>query len=216
MHQKDFWEIPKKRREPWHPVIQAFVQPKIEQIKAVLSQNGEDLCHLSLLDVGCGNGFFSYYFEKLLTTICIDYSNFMLLLNPCEKKICASATKLPFVDNSFDIVFCSNLLHHLEKPLLAVEEMRRVSRKYVVLSEPNANNPLMFLNSLTVKEERGALKFSSTYLMDIALSSKLTVISLDSMGIVLPNKTPEVLLPLLKLLDGKLPIGFYNMVIASK
>ena len=41
----------------------------------------------------------------------------------------ADAKLLPFKDNSFDLVLCSNLLHHLDDPTLVLNEMNRVAKK---------------------------------------------------------------------------------------
>ncbi|MGO9457088.1 MAG: class I SAM-dependent methyltransferase [Acidimicrobiales bacterium] len=40
----------------------------------------------------------------------------------------ANAHDLPFVDETFDVVFCRSALHHLERPEAAVAEMVRVCR----------------------------------------------------------------------------------------
>ena len=40
-----------------------------------------------------------------------------------------NAEALPFVDESFDVVFCRSSLHHFADPITAVEEMRRVCRR---------------------------------------------------------------------------------------
>lgn len=44
---------------------------------------------------------------------------------------------LPYKDNSFDVIICSEVLEHLEDPAKALAELRRVTKKYVVLSVPN-------------------------------------------------------------------------------
>jgi ubiquinone/menaquinone biosynthesis C-methylase UbiE len=62
----------------------------------------------------------------------MDFSQFMLFSNTCQIKAQWSALELPFNDKSFDVVFCSNLLHHLAAPLIAVKEMARVSKSYVI------------------------------------------------------------------------------------
>lgn len=138
----------------------------------------------------------------------------MLKKNSCELKVCGTANKLPFKENSFDITFCSNLLHHLENHQETVSEMKRVSNKYVVLSEPNRNNPLMFMFGLLKKIEWGALKFSLKYMKRLVERGGLQIISASTMGIILPNKTPKILLPYIKKLDGEFPLGFYNIVVA--
>ena len=122
---------------------------------------------IRILDVGCGNGFFTYYFSKLAYTVGIDYSRYMLSINPCNPLIQGSALSLPFRANSFDLFFCSNLLHHVEDLESVVSEMKRVSKKFIVLSEPNRNNPLMALFSVLIREERGQLKFSLSCLKKI-------------------------------------------------
>ena len=71
---------------------------------------------MCILDVGCGNGFFTYYFSKLAYTVGIDYSRYMLSINPGALLIQGSALALPFKTDSFDLVFCSNLLHHVKDP----------------------------------------------------------------------------------------------------
>ena len=88
----------------------------------------------------------------------------MLALNPVKKTLLMDAADLRFHDDSFDVVFCHALLHHVKNMDRVVLEMRRVSRKYVVILEPNVLNPLMFLFAASKKEERGALKFTLSYL----------------------------------------------------
>jgi ubiquinone/menaquinone biosynthesis C-methylase UbiE len=140
----------------------------------------------------------------------------MLSINPCEKLIQGSATMLPFKDNSFDIVFCSGLLHHVKGPIDVILEMKRVSNKYVVLCEPNRNNPLMALFAAIVPEERGALKFSLEYMKKAAKKCGLNIIDSCSMGAIAPNKTPISMLELFKIIDVKMPLGFDNLVISCK
>jgi ubiquinone/menaquinone biosynthesis C-methylase UbiE len=47
------------------------------------------------------------------------------------------ALSLPFDDNSFDVVCCSGVLHHIKTPRLAIKEMLRVSRKAIFISDSN-------------------------------------------------------------------------------
>jgi SAM-dependent methyltransferase len=210
-YQRTYWERERKRRSPDHPVIAAFVLPKINYIS-----DHENLSRMSILDVGCGNGFFTYYFSKCAYTVGIDYSHHMLKRNPCNLLIQGSALSLPFKTNAFDLVFCSNLLHHVKDPETVVSEMMRVSKKFVVLSEPNRNNPLMALFSVLVHEERGQLKFSLRYLKNLAKSSGLNIIDACSLGSIVPNKTPLSLLGLFKIIDKKSVLGFYNIILAHK
>lgn len=47
-----------------------------------------------------------------------------------------NAESLSFQDNEFDVSFCKESFHHFPRPFLALYEMLRVSRKAVVLVEP--------------------------------------------------------------------------------
>jgi ubiquinone/menaquinone biosynthesis C-methylase UbiE len=47
-----------------------------------------------------------------------------------------NAERLSFPDGSFDFVFCKEAFHHFPRPFLALYEMLRVSRKGVLLVEP--------------------------------------------------------------------------------
>lgn len=211
-NQKEFWETIRKRRTPNHLVIKAFVEPKIEFIAESVNFTKD----LKILDVGCGNGFFTYNFSKFAYTVGLDYSRYMLSINPCNPLVQGYALLLPFKTNTFDVVFCSNLLHHIEKPEKVINEMKRVSKRFVILSEPNRNNPLMALFSAIVPEERGALRFSLKYMERQVELCGLKTIDSSSMGSIVPNKTPSSLLAVFKRIDGKNPIGFYTVVVASK
>ncbi|TSD02425.1 MAG: hypothetical protein Athens071424_71 [Parcubacteria group bacterium Athens0714_24] len=214
--QKKFWEDTKrtKRRHPDHPVVRAFVLPKINFIKENINLKKED----TLLDVGCGNGFFTYHFAKLCDVTGLDFSKQMLKINVHDKLIHGDAENLPFEDNSFNIVFCSNLLHHLKNPETAIKEMKRVAKKYIIISEPNRNNPLMFLFGLIKKVERQSLKFTKKYLNKIC--KKINIFPFKSLisGFIYPNKTPNIkwLLFLLEKFNFNQPFGAYVTIIYKK
>jgi SAM-dependent methyltransferase len=214
MFQKDYWERDSLdgRRPPQHPVIAAYVVPKIKAIMEYVPLSGKT----TLLDVGCGNGFFTYYFERFCDAAGLDYSQKMLDMNPVKKKHLMDVNDMKFPDGSFDVVFCHAMLHHVEDMDRVVREMGRVSRRYVVILEPNRNNPFMFLFSLLVREERKALRFSPGYLRGLASRNGLRVVASFSYGMIVPNKTPESMLPFFRLFDFKQPFGMTNFVIAEK
>jgi len=211
--QKTFWENKKIRRSPTHPAVRRFAEPKVEYIKKKV--NG--LKNKTVLDVGCGNGFFTIPFSKKAKEVTgLDFSKRMLELNPHKKLVQARVEKMPFKDNAFDVVFCSNLLHHVKNPILAVAEMKRISKRFVVLSEPNRNNPLMCLFSLISKEERGALKFSPNYVKKLAEKNNMKIKACSVQGFVVPNKMPAVIADFIYKLEFENPFSFYSVIIAEK
>jgi 2-polyprenyl-3-methyl-5-hydroxy-6-metoxy-1,4-benzoquinol methylase len=98
----------------------------------------------SILDAGCGEGF---TMDKLIKSGIkaklegIEYSkesiSFARKLFPNLIIKQASIYDLPYKDNSFDLVVCTEVLEHLREPEKAVKEMLRVSRKYLIISVPN-------------------------------------------------------------------------------
>jgi len=50
--------------------------------------------------------------------------------------ITGDVTKLPFPDNSFDMVSVHDGLHHIREPGKAIKEMARVAKKSVIIIEP--------------------------------------------------------------------------------
>jgi ubiquinone/menaquinone biosynthesis C-methylase UbiE len=214
LFQKEYWERKslEDRRPPDHPVVRQYALSKIGQIRKYVALDKSQ----KLLDVGCGNGFFSYHLDQICDTVGVDFSEKMLAKNPIRQKFLMDASRLSFQDFAFDVVFCHALLHHVGNIDEVLQEMRRVSRKYVVVLEPNRNNPLMFLFSAVVPEERGALSFSLGYLRDKLAQNKLRVLAAFSHGMTVPNKTPGILLPLVKLFDFCQPLGMTNILIAEK
>jgi len=90
---------------------------------------------LDVLDVGTGPGFLTLLFAELgHRSVGVDFSQEMLTLaekNAAEqnlecKFVCSDAMKLPFEDNSFDMVINRHLLWALVDPAKAVMEWKRV------------------------------------------------------------------------------------------
>jgi SAM-dependent methyltransferase len=214
LFQKDYWERKAldDRRRPDHPVVRHYVASKMKGVESIVPLNPS----LRTLEVGCGNGFFSLYLESRCDAVGVDFSRKMLERNRLRKKLQMDAARLCFQDMSFDLVFCHALLHHVQDMDAVLGEMRRVSRKYVVLMEPNRNNPLMALFSALVPEERKALRFSPGYLRAAAERNRLRVVAAFSHGMTVPNRTPFWLLPLARLLDFRQPWGMTNILVARR
>jgi ubiquinone/menaquinone biosynthesis C-methylase UbiE len=210
--QKDYWESIGKRRTPNHAAVKAFSTSKLKFVTKSLPPTDRAR---TMLEVGAGNGYFSVPFSHAFELTALDFSEAMLAQNPLpeDRKIQGDAEHLPYDDDSFDVVLCGNLLHHLEDPLVAVKEMKRVARDHVVLIEPNAFNPLMFAFGAIVKEERGTLKFFSPYVKKLGRDAGMKLRAYASQGTVLPNKTPLSLLPLIKPLERSHPLGFYHVAV---
>ena len=94
----------------------------------------------SSLDVGCGPGFVMEVLSEEMDVSGIDVDEDMV--KACKARglraVGARAEDLPFDDHSFDVVYCSFLLLWVKDPVRVMEEMGRVSGKWVVcLAEPD-------------------------------------------------------------------------------
>lgn len=98
----------------------------------------------SILDVGCGEGFTlarirNAGIKAVLEGVDIrpEAINLGQKLNPELTLRTGNIYQLPYADNSFDAVLCSEVLEHLDDPERALAELRRVIRKYCIISVPN-------------------------------------------------------------------------------
>ena len=95
-----------------------------------------------ILDNGCGIGLL---FDRVSPEriVGLDISGEMLkyAARKSDRLILGNSRELPLKDNSFDVVFCRSLLHHLSEPESAVGEMFRVLRRggEIVLVETNTS-----------------------------------------------------------------------------
>jgi ubiquinone/menaquinone biosynthesis C-methylase UbiE len=110
----------------------------------------------TVLEIGIGNGIVVEYLEKQglkVKTLDIDEH-----LNP---DFTASVLDMPLDNNSFDVILCAEILEHLpfedfERALL---ELKRVTKRYVVLSLPHFGPPVKFSFKIPlIKEIKIAFK----------------------------------------------------------
>jgi SAM-dependent methyltransferase len=198
-------------RNPMHPVVGAYADPKVQFIAQCVPLRGR------VLDVGCGNGIFTLRLANAGANVTgLDYSRHLLGQNAHSRLVCGDATSIPFPDRCFDMVFEANVLHHVEDRERVIKEMARASRRYVVLLEPNRYNPLMFAFSLVVRAERGGLKSCMSRLQAEVARCGLRVVRALTTGMISQNNTPAALVPILKRFDRAIWWGEYLVLIAEK
>jgi len=104
-----------------------------------------------LLDAGCSDGFIHGIIKKKglkITGVDINKSDIDIakLLNPDNTYIVSSLYKLPFKNESFDTIICSEVLEHLDKDYMAISELYRVLKKggKVIITVPSSDFPFCF------------------------------------------------------------------------
>jgi len=107
----------------------------VDAIQSVLSEPS-----LSILDVGCGHG-------QVAKRLMFDNPNWKIqgvdvVVQPgCLIPVTTyNGEKLPFPDNSFEAVFCVDMLHHTHDPKGLLAESCRVASKWVIIKDHIADN----------------------------------------------------------------------------
>lgn len=134
-----------------HEVDPAFAQRSTYILNAIKKHKPA-----KILDAGCGRGFyiklFSYLtFPKKIVGIDISetYTQKAKTITQNDKRVevaVASIYKLPFKDNYFDCVVCSEVLEHLDDDLKALQELRRVLKPngILLITVPHNRFPLLW------------------------------------------------------------------------
>jgi ubiquinone/menaquinone biosynthesis C-methylase UbiE len=146
--QRDFW---------WHRDFIELMAKRWELNKVT-----------TILDVGCGQGHWGLTLLPVLPPNCkligIDSEPKWVEVAKNKSKQygfdkrtdyqMAKAELLPFDDNSFDMVTCQTVLIHVDDPIKALKEMKRVLKPngLLVAVEPNNAVGSIIQNNLTIKK----------------------------------------------------------------
>ncbi|MDX2228304.1 MAG: class I SAM-dependent methyltransferase [Leptolyngbyaceae cyanobacterium bins.349] len=134
-------------------VVDYFEACTAPENRFILKQLG-DVRGRFLLDLGCGAGENSVYFAMQgANCVASDYSPGMVevALKLAEKysvqvagKV-INAMQIDYPDNTFDIVYASNLLHHIPQPEVTIQEIHRVLKPggKMCFWDPLKHNPVI-------------------------------------------------------------------------
>jgi len=117
-------------------LIRRFQNKLISNLTAVKPQ--------SILEVGCGEGFLLNVLARRFPDcrlMGIDNNRSALVagrqLFPHLVLEHGDAYRLDLADRSWDVVIASEVLEHLDRPQVALDELHRVAQRYLLLSVPN-------------------------------------------------------------------------------
>jgi len=154
----------------------AYKNPDYYKTSAGMLQTHEVLATLkfkNVLDVGCGPGYSLLKFiisgkEGMGVEVCKHlYNTALRAFDVNEVVMPARIQNLPFDADTYDLVYCTDVLEHIPEPDIdvSIKELVRVSRKYIYVSI--ATVPAMFHPELglheTVKPMDWWLQFFNKY-----------------------------------------------------
>jgi ubiquinone/menaquinone biosynthesis C-methylase UbiE len=141
----DGWQnsrLPERQWKAFTPILEDLRSGKYREDFVALAEaiSSTGLDNPLVIEVGCGSGWNSEVLSRLLPApiryIGSDYSLGMVSLGQCHYPaipfLACDATQLPFPDASCDVLLSGTVLLHLFDYRTAIQESRRVARRFVV------------------------------------------------------------------------------------
>lgn len=173
------------------PIYNRFFNFQVKYYKKILekTKSHTDLSkYKTALDIGCGTGAYCYVLNDIgLNVVGVDTADGMI--KQARKNLIHTDVKivkidphirLPFEDNSFDIVISSYVVHGLkqEERIKLYKEAKRISKELVIFHDYNKNRALLttiieylengdYFNFIKVAEEEMKEYFSHVQIVDV-------------------------------------------------
>jgi 2-polyprenyl-3-methyl-5-hydroxy-6-metoxy-1,4-benzoquinol methylase len=178
-----------------------------------------DIKGLTLLDVGCGAGWFSKRSSELgdfVSSLDMGIGLINQVRLKCESYVVVGgALKLHFKSNSIDIVVCSEVIEHISDSTNAINELCRVIKPSDTraLTTPNQKRyfALVIANFLRIKKYRDLENWSSWKSIDYPIAENGFRFT-KKMGIRILPFYPKQIYPFLEYLEKLRTIIPTNMV----
>lgn len=126
-----------------NPIEKAMMKGFFETVKSALTDTG--MTFSSIYDAGCGEGHFTEYLRKWYPAASITASDISenaisdARKEYSELNISFETSDIYSLDTSrqFNLVTCSEVLEHLERPWEVLREFEQISTDYVLLTVPH-------------------------------------------------------------------------------
>lgn len=109
--------------------------------------------NMTILDLGAGAGIIeAMNFRGQVTRVCgVDLDPRVINNAFLDEGVISNAEEIPYPDSSFDIVFCDNVLEHLDNPLEVFKEIHRVLKPsgLFMFKTPNKWHYIPIIASIT-------------------------------------------------------------------
>lgn len=140
----EFFILARKRTKSDEDYVK-FETFQVNQIIKSFQKNNLTFKNKKLLDIACGRGGYARFFlKKGAIVAALDITDKYFQKFKGINFILGDGRKLPFKDNSFDIVFSSSTIEHITEQQKFVNELKRVLKKdgFCYLSFPPFWSPV--------------------------------------------------------------------------
>lgn len=97
----------------------------LHELASFLKKNFPQQSALRVLDAGAGTRPYAILYEKYFSS-CISFDTFHSEHNIASVDLIASCGKLPFQNETFDCIICTEVLEHVPEPAAVLKEFHRV------------------------------------------------------------------------------------------
>ena len=123
------------------PFIDDKLQLNHDLFNYVTHSLGIDFQDKSILDIGCGSGMLSTFFENHKNYVGLDLNkrqSFQILKDEAHDYAQANALQLPVREQSIDVAICMDSFEHFPNQVAAAKEIHRVLKTdgFMLLSIP--------------------------------------------------------------------------------
>jgi SAM-dependent methyltransferase len=110
------------------------------------------------LDFGSGDGFFASQWQKGRTVRSVTALDVVERKTSLIVPTLYDGGRMPFMDDSFDLAYAIDVLHHCGDPAMALRDLARCSRKYLLIKDHTYQNIIGKL-TLALLDEIGNRRF---------------------------------------------------------
>jgi SAM-dependent methyltransferase len=161
-------------------------EPRLDFRVAAEAVAETGMAHAKLVEIGCGSGCYSEVFSTLLPSRIdytgVDYSQAMIARArtqyPSTAFEVADATRLPYADASFDIVFNGVSLMHIVDYQAVIRETARVARRFCIFHTVPVflDHPTTFLSKYAYGAPVVEIIFDKQELMSLCHNAGLRIV----------------------------------------
>jgi len=126
--------------ESKNPVVKLLMGKFFSDLNKIILPVKDEI--VSAYDIGCGEGYITEYFSQM--GIPIEGSDISSRIVEIARKnhpsiifSLRSIYDLSIIEKQFDLIIANEVFEHLSNPDIAIEQLKKISKKYILITVPN-------------------------------------------------------------------------------